>query len=333
MSNDIKRACGLLVIEVLNSNPNGDPDRDSDPRQRPDGLGEISSVSFKRKLRDIVDNKDSPAWAELKEGVTSRCGIRLEDFKDDGFGILEKRGRKREAIEQEIYAGTFKGKYWDARVFGNTFLENADTIKARLDKSGKDANKLKEQTAENLRKMRSNINAGVVQFGMGISIKPINIRRHSETNKPGVEEGVEQGFAPLGCRYVPYGVYAMPFFVNPHGANVTGCQPSDIELMLRLIPAAYPLNPSKARPMVRVGMAHYLEHKSLLGSFPDFDVLRKLTPVPSQPKNPDEQERLWPGGVENEWTKDTAKEFLKDYKLNSYRELASELELGPEDFK
>ena len=42
MSNEatkIMRATGLLVIEAINSNPNGDPDRESDPRQRPDGLG------------------------------------------------------------------------------------------------------------------------------------------------------------------------------------------------------------------------------------------------------------------------------------------------------
>ena len=42
MSNEIRRATGLLVIEAVNSNPNGDPDRESDPRQRPDGRGEIS---------------------------------------------------------------------------------------------------------------------------------------------------------------------------------------------------------------------------------------------------------------------------------------------------
>ena len=41
MSSELKRATGLLVIEVVNSNPNGDPDRESDPRQRPNGLGEI----------------------------------------------------------------------------------------------------------------------------------------------------------------------------------------------------------------------------------------------------------------------------------------------------
>lgn len=56
MSSELKRATGLLVIEVVNSNPNGDPDRESDPRQRPNGLGEISPVSFKRKLRDLLDD-------------------------------------------------------------------------------------------------------------------------------------------------------------------------------------------------------------------------------------------------------------------------------------
>lgn len=54
MSELMKRATGLLIIEVVNSNPNGDPDRESDPRQRENGLGEISPVSFKRKLRDLV---------------------------------------------------------------------------------------------------------------------------------------------------------------------------------------------------------------------------------------------------------------------------------------
>ena len=46
MRNEIKRATGLLVIEVVNSNANGDPDRESDPRQRPNGIGEISPVSL-----------------------------------------------------------------------------------------------------------------------------------------------------------------------------------------------------------------------------------------------------------------------------------------------
>ena len=90
----IPRACGLLVIEVINSNPNGDPDRDSDPRQRPDGHGEISPVSFKRKERDIVEAKSPEIWPILKERLKNR-GFTIADADYD---ILEKRGRDRGTI-------------------------------------------------------------------------------------------------------------------------------------------------------------------------------------------------------------------------------------------
>ena len=53
MSVDFNRATGLLILEVVNSNPNGDPDRENDPRQRPNGLGEISPVSVNRKLSSL----------------------------------------------------------------------------------------------------------------------------------------------------------------------------------------------------------------------------------------------------------------------------------------
>jgi CRISPR-associated protein Csd2 len=83
MSTDNKqvpRATGLLVIEVRNSNPNGDPDRESDPRTRAhDGKGIISDVSFKRKLRELVLNKKGPVWADLK--------TKMAITDDEKFGI------------------------------------------------------------------------------------------------------------------------------------------------------------------------------------------------------------------------------------------------------
>src|SRR5438034_10860068 len=85
----IPRATGLLVIEVRNSNPNGDPDRESDPRQRShDERGLISPVSFKRKLRDLVADREGPVWNSL--------GISGE--RADSVHILESRGRDRTAI-------------------------------------------------------------------------------------------------------------------------------------------------------------------------------------------------------------------------------------------
>jgi CRISPR-associated protein Csd2 len=344
----IPRACGLLVIEVENSNPNGDPDRDSDPRQRPDGLGEISPVSFKRKPRDIVDTKPSE-WDELKKQVKEY--LNLAPLDDADFQILERRGRDRETIELEVYSGKFIEKYWDARVFGNTFLEKGDDIKKRLAKRdpalAKDDKKLKEEAVKLEKQMRRNIKAGVVQFGMGLSIKPINIRRNSQTNKSGVEEGTEQGFAPLGYRFVPRATYTMPFFVNPAGAVVRDadgqakvvCWKRDVELLLRLIPQAYPLNPSSIRPIVRVVLAHYLEHDNLLGSFPDLEVLRKLTPAAKQAKDPDVAELPYPPSYEA-WADSDAKSFLRTHLMSNgsprfarYRELVSGIEITPDQLK
>lgn len=93
MNSDIKRATGLLVIEVVNSNPNGDPDRESDPRQRPNGCGEISPVSFKRKLRELLDDHDAPFFKMLPERFLQN---------EERYQILEHRGRDRNTIENEM---------------------------------------------------------------------------------------------------------------------------------------------------------------------------------------------------------------------------------------
>ncbi len=339
----IPRACGLLVIEVVNSNPNGDPDRDSDPRQRPDGLGEISPVSFKRKLRDIVEQKP-PEWTFVKSAVEERLSV--GPLADGEFQVLERRGRVREDVERDVYedngqfGNKFLAKYWDARVFGNTFLENADTIKERLLKRdvsfrGKDKEKeLKAKLDELEKKLRRNIKAGAVQFGMGLSIKPINIRRNTQTNKAGVEVGTEQGMAPLGYRFIPQATYTMPFFVNPAGAAQTKCRLVDIEVMLGLIPLAYPLNPSSIRPLVRVVMAHVLEHGNLLGSFPDLDILRKLAPAAASPEEPDSREESFPAG-HSKWDKAAAGTFLAQQAKGfaRYRELVAGIEVTPADLK
>jgi CRISPR-associated protein Csd2 len=241
-NNTFARGVGLLVIEVVSSNPNGDPDRESDPRHRPDGHGEISPVSFKRKLRDIVENKEGQAWQELSKQLSLLA---------EGFTILESRGRDRKGIEKELKDGKFQGKYWDGRVFGNTFLEEGgpDTVKA-----------------------------GVVQVGVGLSLAPISIGRRTLTNKAGVEKDKDRGMAPLAFRFVEHAVYTMPFFVNPNTAHKTGCTSDDIALLLRLIPYAYDLNKSLVRSDVRIRHAWYVEHKHVLGSCSDFTLIEALTP-------------------------------------------------------
>jgi Cas7 group CRISPR-associated protein Csh2 len=111
----------MLVLEVVNSNPNGDPDNESDPRHPACGWGEISPVSFKRKLRDLVEEKSGPVGLET-------AATFVPPLDSEQYDILEKRGRNRDKIKSEINDGSFTRRYWDGRLFGNTFLEeNAST--------------------------------------------------------------------------------------------------------------------------------------------------------------------------------------------------------------
>ena len=234
---------GLLVLEVINSNPNGDPDRDSDPRQRDNGIGEISPVSVKRKFRDLIEFKENNfVWEEVGK-----------ELKPDEFKILESRQNDRKLITKQLkddFNG-FKNTYWDARLFGNTFLE----------KEGTDT-----------------IRSGALHFGVGLSVAPVKIQRQTFTKKAPAQEGKSRGMAPLGFRIVEYGIYIVPFFFSPHQGQRTGCRDEDVELFLKLIPYIYDHTRSLVRSQVNILHAHVGWHGNKLGTFKDTDFFAKLCP-------------------------------------------------------
>lgn len=252
-----RRATGLLIIEVRNSNPNGDPDRESDPRQRQDGRGEISPVSFKRKIRDLVERKQGPVW----ESVAKKFSPALDP---EQFMISESREIKLAEI-RNLNEGQFTKRFWDGRIFGNTELEKGRDI---------------------------SVKTGVVQFGLGVSLSPILVERMTTTN-PSVEKDKSRGMAPLAYRIVQHAVYCMPFFVNPTAAKKTECTQVDIDLLLKLIPYAYPHTASYIRPYVEIRHAWYMEHASPLGSCSDFALIDALTPKRNKKEDSEKPSTSW----------------------------------------
>lgn len=254
MSTTFNRGTGLIVINVVNSNPNGDPDAESEPRTfEGDGRGLISPVSFKRKLRDLMEDE---------AGDVRKAALTAVGDPAAGFGILESRGRNRKAISA-MSLDEFRAAYWDGRVFGNTFVEEKD--KGRF------------------------ITTGVVQVGPGVSIAPIEIERLTLTNRAGVEDDKDRGMAPLAYRVVRHGLYVMPFFVNASAARKSGCDARDIGVLKFLIPHAYAHTASGMRPQVEIVHAWYAEHKNPLGSCPDPMLLAELRP--KKRKAPEEASR------------------------------------------
>jgi Cas7 group CRISPR-associated protein Csh2 len=249
------RHVGLIILEVNHSNPNGDPDLESDPRTlEADGRGIISPVSFKRKIRDLV----------LENGLVmdqAREKLSLGKSGDsNNYNILESRGRDRKTIIK-MDKGQFSTEYWDARVFGNTFLESA-----------------KDDPEARNRDMSHFISTGVIQVGVGMSVCPVTIDRMTNTNKSGVEEGKDRGMAPLAFRVVRHGIYAIPFFINPSMAERNGTTQKDIDLFEFIAPIAYSQTASAVRNDVRCLHIWRGIHKSPLGSCPDHLFLEAFTP-------------------------------------------------------
>ncbi|MBI5665803.1 MAG: type I CRISPR-associated protein Cas7 [Nitrospirae bacterium] len=277
-----KRATGLLIIEVRNSNPNGDPDRESDPRQRQDGRGEISPVSFKRKVRDLVERKTGTVWLSVSKQFSPELDL-------SNFMISESRETKLTDI-RNLNEEQFTEKFWDGRIFGNTELEKGRNIPVKT---------------------------GVVQFGLGVSVSPVEVRRMTTTNPP-VEGDKKVGMAPLAYRIVQHGVYCMPFFVNPTAASKTHCTQVDIKLLLKIIPYAYTHTASYIRSCVEIRHAWYMEHKSALGSCSDFALIDALTPARKKDQDAEKPSTSW----DDYEPKELPKELRE--KLNDVRDLMNE---------
>lgn len=295
ISTDIPRATGLIIVEVRNSNPNGDPERDGAPRRRRGDIGEISPVSVKRKMRDLIGNKNGPIWLYL-EGKFLLDKARFE--------ILEERDRKRDEIKKMIIEDDSKSleekrfvkKYWDGRVFGNTFLEGAEGESEEgtsEEKTTKKADKGKSTKAEEAIALKRNVKTGVLHFGLGLSIAPVALRTDfTLTNKSGVQEGKTAGMAPGAFKFVEHGIYAIPFFVNPTPASKTGCEKKDVDVALELIPYVYSHNPSLVRTQVEVLHAWYMEHRNQKGSCNDFDLIDALMPKKKEAKDKPSSARI-----------------------------------------
>ena len=230
-------------------------------------LGYLADLSSKISLPEgyeyeIMESRER-GWRDLKEA-------------DETKRATEAWTKTSKLINGDF--PRFQKKYWDARLFGNTFLEKAKEEKG----------------------IQNTIRSGVVHFGVGVSVAPINIEFSTWTKKAPAQEDKTRGMAPMAFRVVKHGVYTVPFFANPTQAHKTGCTMADVQVMLHLLKHAYPHTRSVIRTEVEIIHAHVMQHKDPLGSFSDFAFLDALTPKrvpdkskPSEALKPDYEVPTW----------------------------------------
>lgn len=250
MSEVIKNRYDFVILfDVENGNPNGDPDAGNMPRMDPEtGYGLITDVCLKRKIRNYVETlkEGAPGFQiYIKEGIPLN---RSDNEAVQALGIEDIKNAKRSDpdIDQKLRNWMCKN-FYDIRTFGavmTTFVKNA----------------------LNCGQVR-----GPVQLSFARSIDPVVPQEVTITRVAITTEGdAEKKKTEMGQKHIiPYALYRAEGFVSANLARkTTGFSEEDLELLWQAIMNMFENDHSAARGKMAVRKLIIFKHDSELGNAP-----------------------------------------------------------------
>lgn len=268
MSTPINRYDFVLIFDVQDGNPNGDPDAGNLPRVDPEtGRGIVTDVCLKRKIRNFVQLtkncekgfdifvKEKAILNQLIDGAYGALKIDLTKPPDD-----EKNGKKRneqgkgQGQEVDQAKAHMCQAYYDIRAFGAVMSTGANAGQVR----------------------------GPVQLTFGRSVDPIVTLEHSITRMAVATEAEAEKQSgdnrTMGRKNtVPYGLYVAHGFISAHLAAQTGFNENDIELLWEALKSMFEHDRSAARGLMSTRKLIVFKHATALGNAPAhalFDLVR-----------------------------------------------------------
>ena len=252
-----------LILKVTNANPNGDPLNGNRPRTDFSGIGEMTDVCLKRKIRDRLQDKKYPIFVQANErkddgmvSLKNRYDVFIKYLKDSKNSIEETKGEnadkqksaKNELKKDEIAKKACE-KWLDVRSFGQVFAF-----------SGKDEDGVSIAVR------------GPVTIHSAFSVEPINITSTQITksvNGDG-DSDVKKSSDTMGMKHrVDQGVYVAFGAMSPQLAERTGFSDDDAEKIKAVLTKLFEGDASSARPegSMQVLKLIWWEHNSKAGQY------------------------------------------------------------------
>lgn len=245
----------VILFDVENGNPNGDPDAGNMPRIDPEtDYGLVTDVCLKRKIRNYVETvkEGEPGYRiYVKDGVPLNRSD-AEACKHVGVSADEKKLKEAKKNDPELdkkLRDFMCSEFFDIRTFGavmTTFVKGA----------------------LNCGQVR-----GPVQLGFARSIDPILPQEIAITRVAiTTEADAENKGTEMGRKYiVPYGLYRAEGYVSANLARkTTGFSEDDLELLWQAILNMFELDRSAARGKMAVRELIVFKHDSELGNAPAY---------------------------------------------------------------
>ena len=261
----------VILFDVENGNPNGDPDAGNMPRVDPEtGYGLVTDVCLKRKIRNYVETakeNEKGYRIYIKDGVPLNRSD-LEAYAD--LGVDEKtikEAKKKDSTLDERVRDFMCQNFYDIRTFGAVMTT---FVKAAL----------------NCGQVR-----GPVQLGFARSVEPVvpqevTITRVAITTEADAEKkGTEMGRKHI----IPYGLYRAEGYVSANLARkVTGFSEEDLALLWEAIINMFEHDHSASRGKMAVRELIVFKHDSELGNAPSYKLFDTVTVTRKQNGTQDE---------------------------------------------
>jgi CRISPR-associated protein Csd2 len=238
-----RRHDAVILFDVTDGNPNGDPDGANQPRTDDEtGQGLVTDVALKRKIRDTVSllRGDNPSY-----GIFVEAGHALNTRIDEA---LKANPGKADEAQRWLCQ-----HYFDIRMFGAVLSTG---------KSG---------GAGQVR--------GPLQLTFARSIDPIvptdhTITRVTQTRQEDIDKGER---TEMGSKWtVPYGLYrAHAFFSAPRAAQ-TGITSDDMAVLWQAITVMFDHDRSATRGEMKLCGLYVFSHPNAVGTAPAATLTNRL---------------------------------------------------------
>lgn len=245
----------VLIFSATNANPNGDPLGGNRPRTTGDGLGEVSDVCLKRKIRNRLQDSGKNLFVQTDE----RCDDRAKSLSDR-FNTYLKSLTKEERKDKSIVFAKVCEKWFDVRTFGQVFaFKKGD---------GVDEVSLGVRGPVTIQSAFSN--APVVVESIQIT-KSVNSETTADNKKSSDTMGMKHRVAGKAI-YITYGS------ISPQLAERTGFSVEDAEAIKNALATLFEADESSARPSgsMEVIKLFWFEHNSKGGQYSSAKVHRSV---------------------------------------------------------
>ncbi len=252
-----------VVFRVKNANPNGDPLNGNRPRVTYDGLGELTDVCLKRKIRNRLMEAGKPIFVQSDDNKVDKH----PNLKSRAEGVLSSEKTVEGKIDKSC------STWFDVRAFGQLFPFKG-AAKRGKGKEGEEAGDDKGVSI-GIR--------GPVSVQSAFSIAPVShlVTSNQITKSTSNEgDGINRQPDQMGMKHrVDQGIYVFFGSMNPQLANKTRFSDGDAAAMKEVLPRLFENDASSARPegSMEVLKVVWWKHNCKAGQYSSAKVHRTLS--------------------------------------------------------